>query len=118
MIGGGDPLPAGAWHHDRLPLVNEMARQGAHVSDDVVVVHEENSTWIARLHSARPDDVLATTVRSVPTGTVVTMCTPEHSPVAQWALDHGFKVVDTDTFCATPGIHLPPDLHCLDPGLA
>jgi hypothetical protein len=53
----------------------------------------------------------------MPSGTVVTMCTPEHSRIAAWAQDTGFSVKDYDTFCATPEVHIPEDLHCLDPGL-
>jgi GNAT superfamily N-acetyltransferase len=117
-IGDGVPLPIGAWQHDRVSLVNEMARQGAHVTGDVVVVPGEATVWIARLQSARPVDVLVAALAGLAPGSVVTMCTPEHAPVADWALDHGFNVVDYDSFCATPGVSLPPDLHCLDPGLA
>ena len=37
---------------------------------------------------------------------------------ARWAQDNGFAMYDYDSFCATPGVELPGDLHCLDPGLA
>jgi GNAT superfamily N-acetyltransferase len=116
--GGDMPLPTGAWQHDRVSLVNEMARQGAHVAGDVVVMPDTTKTWIARLQSGRSVEVLAAALDGLTPGAAVTMCTPEHSPVADWAQDHGFTVVDYDTFCATPGVSLPPDLHCLDPGLA
>jgi GNAT superfamily N-acetyltransferase len=117
-IGDGVPLPNSEWQHDRVSLVNEMARQGAHVTTDVVVVPDATKTWIARLQSARPLEVLAAALAGMTPGAVVTMCTPEHSPVADWAQDHGFNVVDYDSFCATAGVSVPPDLHCLDPGLA
>jgi hypothetical protein len=117
-IGDGVPLPNGAWQHDRLSLVNEMARQGAHVTLDVVVVPDAAKTWIARLQSARPVEVLAAALAGLSPGAAVTMCTPEHGPVADWAQNHGFKVVDYDSFCATLRVRLPADLHCLDPGLA
>jgi hypothetical protein len=117
-IGGGVPVPDGEWQHDRISLVNELARQGAHVTVDAVVVPDAAKTWIARLQSARPVEVLAAALAGLTPGAAVTMCTPEHSPVADWAQDHAFKVVDYDSFCATPGVGLPPDLHCLDPGLA
>jgi GNAT superfamily N-acetyltransferase len=117
-IGDGMPLAKGEWQHDRVSLVDEMARQGAHVTADVVVVPDTSKAWIARLQSARPVEVVAAAIAGLTPGTTVTMCTPEHSPIADWAQDRGFKVVDYDSFCATPGVTLPADLHCLDPGLA
>ena len=59
-----------------------MARQGAHVSSDVVSMPEGNGVWIARLQSARPVEALAEVLGGLTAGTVVTMCTPEHSAVA------------------------------------
>ena len=117
-VGDGMTPPNGEWQHDRVSLVNEMARQGAHVTADVVVAPEATKTWIARLQSARPVEVLVAALAGLTPGAVVTMCTPEHSPVGDWAQDHGFEVMDYDSFCATPGVSVPPDLHCLDPGLA
>ena len=117
-VGGGPHLPAGEWRHERAALVEQMARQGAHVSSDVVSMPDGNGVWIARLQSARPVETLAEVLAGLTAGTVVTMCTPEHSAVAEWAQDNGFTVSDYDTFCATPGVELPGDLHCLDPGLA
>ena len=117
-IGGGPELPVGEWRHGRVALVQQMARQGAHVSSDVVSMPEDNGTWIVRLQSEHPVESLAAALAGLTAGTVVTMCTPEHSEVARWAQDRGFAVSDYDSFCATPGVELPPDLHCLDPGLA
>ena len=117
-VGGAGELPAGQWLHGRIALVEEMARQGAHVSTDIVSVSDGNGVWIARLDSARPVGALTAALAGLTPGTIVTMCTPEHSPVAQWAQDKGFAVVDYDTFCATPNVDIAGDLHCLDPGLA
>ena len=117
-IGGGAELPVDQWRHGRAALVEQMARHGANVSADVVLMPEANGVRIARLVSADPVEALAAVLGGLSPGTVVTMCTPEHSPVAQWALDHGFVVSDYDTFCATPDAVIPDDLHCLDPGLA
>ena len=116
--GGGSGLPVAAWQHDRMSLVEEMASQGAHVSADVVSIPDKTGIWIARVHSARPVKALSATLAGLPRGTVVTMCVPEYSPVATWAQSHGFEATEYDTFCATPDVALPPDLHCLDPGLA
>ncbi len=117
-LGGGGGLPVADWNHDRLSLVQEMARQGAHVTADAVSIPHNGGIWIARLHSTRPIKVLSATLAGLTAGTVVTLCTPEHSPVAVWAQKSGFEVDDHDTFCATPDLVLPDDLHCLDPGLA
>ena len=117
-IGGGAAVPVDEWRHGRAALVEQMARQGAHVSADVVWMPEDNGAWIARLQSDRPVEVLAAALAGLTAGTVVTMCTPEHSAVAQWAQDNGFAVSDYDTLCATPDATIPDDLHCLDPGLA
>ena len=95
-----------------------MTHQGAHVSADVVSMTDHSGVWIARLQSAQPVAALAAPLAGLTRGTVVTMSTPEHSPVAVWAQQNGFAVVDHDTFCATPHADIPDDLHCLDPGLA
>jgi GNAT superfamily N-acetyltransferase len=116
--GGGTGLPVATWRHERLSLVEMMASQGAHVSADAVSIPDETGIWIARVHSARPVKAVSATLAGLQRGTVVTMCVPEQSPVAVWAQEHGFAVTDHDRFCATPGVVLPPDLHCLDPGLA
>ena len=116
-IGGGD-LPAGPWRHDRQSLVGAMAVQGAHVSADAVSMPAKGGISIMRLQSPHPIDTLNASLRAIPAGTVVTMCTPEHSVIATWAQSHGFSVTDHDTFCATPGVDIAEDLHCLDPGLA
>jgi GNAT superfamily N-acetyltransferase len=117
-IGGGPEPPVEEWRHGRAPLVEQMARQGAHVSSDAVWMPENDDMRIVRLQSARPVEALAAVLTGLTAGTVVTMCTPEHSDVARWAQDNGFSVYDYDSFCATPGVELPGDLHCLDPGLA
>ncbi len=116
--GGGTGLPAGAWQHERLSLVERMASQGAHVTADVVTIPEGTAIWIARVHTARPVKAVSATLAGMPRGSAVKLCVPEYSPLATWALKSGFAEADYDTFCATPGVDLPPDLHCLDPGLA
>jgi GNAT superfamily N-acetyltransferase len=116
--GGGTGLPAAEWQHERRSLVERMASQGAHVSADVVSIPEDPAIWIARVQTARPVKAVSATLAGLPRGSVVKLCVPEYSPLATWALKSGFAETDYDTFCATPGIALPPDLHCLDPGLA
>ena len=116
-IGGGPEPPVGQWRHGRASLVDQLARQGAHVSSDVVWMPEDNGVWIVRLQSVRPVEALAAALAGLTAGTVVTMCTPEHSEVARWAQENGFAVYDYDSFCATPGVELPGDLQCLHPGL-
>ena len=116
--GGGTGLPVARWQHDRVKLVEQMVAQGARVTADVVAAPDETGIWIARLQTARPVKALSATLAGLTRGTVVNMCVPEYSPLATWALKSGFAEVDHDTFCATPDVGLPPDLHCLDPGLA
>lgn len=70
------------------------------------------------MQGAQPVAALVATLTGLTRGTVVTMCTPERSPVSVWAQQNGFAVVDHDTFCATSHADIPDDLHCLDPGLA
>ena len=116
--GGGTGLPAATWQHERLSLVERMSSQGAHVSADAVSIPDETGIWIARVQTARPVKAVSATLAGMTPGTVVNMCVPEYSPLATWALKSGFAEVDFDTFCATPDVVVPPDLHCLDPGLA
>lgn len=116
--GGGSGLPAATWQHDRVSLVERMVTMGAHVTADVVATPDETGIWIARVQTERPVKALSATLAGMTPGTVVNMCVPEYSPLAPWALKSGFAEVDFDTFCATPEVALPPDLHCLDPGLA
>ena len=117
-LGGGAALPVEPWRHDRQSLVEQMARQGAYVTGDVVSMPDKGGIWIMRLHSTDPIDALAAAIQAMPAGMMVTICTPEHSPIAVWAQARGFVVTDHDTFCATPDADIAPDLHCLDPGLA
>ena len=117
-VGGGERPAVEPWRHDRVSLVEQMARQGAHVSADVVAMPDHAGVWIARLQCAQPLASLNATLAGLTRGTVVTMCAPEHSPVAMWAQQNGFAVVDHDMFCATSHADIPDDLHCLDPGLA
>jgi GNAT superfamily N-acetyltransferase len=117
-LGGGVGMPVAEWQHDRVPLVQEMARRGAHVTADAVSMRDGTRVRITRLQGSRPVKVLSATLAGLAPGTVVTMCTPEHSPVAAWAQKNGFEVDDYDTLCATSGADVPGDLHCLDPGLA
>ena len=95
-----------------------MVAQGARVTADVVAIPDDTGIWIARVQTARPVKALSATLAGLARGTIVNMCVPEYSPVAAWAQKSGFDVVDHDTFCATADVALPPDLHCLDPGLA
>jgi hypothetical protein len=115
---GGKGHPVGPWRHDRLRLVEQMARQGAHVSPDVVWMPDATGVWLARLQSDLPIDVLSVALAGLPRNTAVSMCVPDYSPVATWSQKNGFVITDYDTFCATPHVQLPPDLHCLNPGLA
>ena len=115
--GGGTGLAAATWQHERLSLVERMASQGAHVTADVVSIPDEGAIWIARVQTARPVKAVSATLAGLARGSKVKLCVPEYSPLATWALKSGFAEVDFDTFCATPDVALPPDLHCLDPGL-
>jgi GNAT superfamily N-acetyltransferase len=117
-LGGVAALPVEPWRHGRQSLVEQMARQGAHVTGDVVATPDKGGIWIARLQSTHPVDALVRSLQAMAVGMTVTMCTPEHSPVALWAQSHGFAVTDHDMFCATPDADIAADLHCLDPGLA
>ena len=116
--GGGTGTPAGPWQHGRVKLVEQLAAQGAHVSADVVWMPQESGVWIARVHSIKPVKVVSAVLAGLSPATVVNMCVPEYSPLAIWALNSGFNEIDCDTFCSTPDVTMPPDLHCLDPGLA
>jgi GNAT superfamily N-acetyltransferase len=116
--GGGTGTPDGSWQHDRIQLVEQMAAQGAHVSADVVWIPQESGVWIARVHATKPVKAVSAVLAGLSAGTVVNVCVPEYSQLATWALNSGFNEIDCDTFCSTPDVTIPPDLHCLDPGLA
>lgn len=116
--GGGTGMPTGSWQHDRIQLVEQMSAHGAHVSADAVWMSEETGVWIARVQSTKPVKVVSAILAGLSRDTVVKICVPEYSPLAPWALNSGFDEIDCDTFCSTPDVTMPPDLHCLDPGLA
>jgi GNAT superfamily N-acetyltransferase len=116
--GGGSLPPAAAWRHDRASLVEQWGRTGAHVSSDIVLVPDGGGRRIARLQHAEPVHLVEAVVAGLPAGTRVTMCVPEVSVLAAWAPAHDFSVTAFDTFRATAGVVLAPDLHVLDPGLA
>ena len=116
-VGGAPAFVEAPWGHDRVELVDYYVTRAGRHDADVVLVPEGDEIDIARLQGsngpARFDAVLA----ALPAGTSVTCCAPEHGAVATHALARGFEVFDNDIFCAAPGITLPADLHCLNPGL-
>jgi hypothetical protein len=115
--GGGGALSPGAWRHDRLALVGQMERDGATVYPDALLATESDGLWLARLCGDAPVEVFISVISSLPAGTIVRFCAPEHSPVVVAALDRGFTVTDHDIFMSSPGVGIDPLLHCLDPGL-
>jgi GNAT superfamily N-acetyltransferase len=112
------PLVSGPWGHDRSSMVAMLERQGARVHADVVLMPEAAGIWIARLQSIDPRATFRAAIAACPVGATVRCCVPEGSPVAADAQRLGFAIVDHDIFCATDGVRLADDLHCLDPGLA
>lgn len=112
------PAPAPPWRSGRPEFAAYFERRGGAVLDNAALrVDHDGTNVIARLQdqcgAAAFDAVLAL----LPTGSTVTCCSPEHSPVAARALERGFEVFDHDIFCCSPGVALADDLHCLDPGL-
>ncbi|HEY0519084.1 MAG TPA: GNAT family N-acetyltransferase [Ilumatobacteraceae bacterium] len=118
VTGGGAPLVAAAWRHDRSDLVSAFAANGAVVMADAVVIPTKRGSWLARLQSDGPIDVVRDIFESLPAGSAVTLCVPEHSVLCRWLLENGFAIIDHDTFFATRSVDLPADLHCIHPGLA
>ena len=112
--GGGAPLPAAPWAHDRTDLVTHLALLGAVVSAHQVLLPGE-VTMVLRVVSPDPDALLHV-MAGLP-ATMVEVSVPEHDPAVAGLLQQGFEVVDTDTFCATDGVELPAELRCVHRGL-
>jgi GNAT superfamily N-acetyltransferase len=118
--GRGAPLPAGEWRHDRHELVTYYSSMG--VGDEQVGHHRraarpDEPHRVLRMVSEQPEVDVAHVLASLPEGDTVEWCVPAPSPAAAWLLEHGFAVVDDDLFCATPGMHLVPQLVALHRGL-
>ena len=118
--GGGAPLEVGAWGHDRHDLVAYFASAGAEVGPDHVVqraARPGEPHRVLRMVSEQPDIDGARLLAALPAGDLMECCVPAPSPFAMWLQAHGFEVVDDDLFCATPGVHLVPQLLALHTGL-
>ena len=118
---------------DRPELADHFRALGADVRANAILLgetltgtedHAETETRpaqaidIVRLRDPRGIVAFDELLASLPAGASVSCCAPEHSPVASHARANGFVVVDHDVFCATAGVSIPLDLHCLHPGLA
>ena len=115
-VGGGPPMPAGAWRHDRRDLVEYFRSRGASVgADHVVLPGPVSIVW--RLVSDRPDIDAAALLAALPAGADVEWSLPEPHPLAAWLLARGFQVVDRDVCCATDGVHLVPQVCSVHRGL-
>lgn len=118
--GGGSPLPAGEWRHDRHELVAYFSSGGADVGADQVVQRPTRPGGphrVMRMMSERPEDDAARLLASLPVGETIEWCVPEPSPLATWLRANGFAVVDDDLFCATPGVQPARKLVALHRGL-
>jgi hypothetical protein len=109
--------PGGSWRGGRPELAAYFVGRGGTVIDNAIVIDDGALIEIARFQDRRGAAAFDELLASLPNGSTVTCCSPEDSPVAQRALGRGFEIVDHDIFCATPGVTLPVDLHCLNPGL-
>jgi len=105
------------WRRARPDLADYFERRGGSITDNAAVITRDGETIVARLQDHGGADAFDAVLAEVPANEIVTCCAPEHSPVAARALARGFEVFDNDIFCCSPGVALPDDLHCLDPGL-
>lgn len=120
--GTGSAVPTidGPWRHDRHELIGYYESLGAEVGADHVLQRSTDPRTphrVVRMMSDQPavdiDRILAT----VPADDTVELCVPAPSPLAALLQTRGFAVVDDDLFCATPGVHLVPQLVVLHRGL-
>lgn len=112
---GSPPVPP--WRSGRPELAAYYESRGGAVSDNAALIERDGTTFVARLQDDRSADAFDALLASLPSGSTVTCCSPEHSPVAHRAVQRGFEVFDNDVFCCSPGVVLTDELHCLDPGL-
>ncbi|MCU1364635.1 MAG: hypothetical protein JWN39_274 [Ilumatobacteraceae bacterium] len=102
---------------DRPELAEHFRALGAAIRSTSIVLTHADGIDVVRLRDARGTDAFDELLATFSARSTVTCCVPDHSPVAAHALSIGFVVVDHDVFCATAGVELPSDLHCLHPGL-
>ncbi|MCU1401327.1 MAG: hypothetical protein JWN62_4436 [Acidimicrobiales bacterium] len=114
--GAGSPAPVDS-SDDRPELADCFRSLGAVVRPGSIVLADADGVNIVRLRDRRGADAFDELLASFAPGTPVSCCVPEHSPVAFHASAIGFVVVEHDVFCASPGVEIPVDLHCLHPGL-
>lgn len=108
---------AASWRSARPELAAYYEHRGGSVGDNAALIERDGTTFIARLQDHRGAAAFDAVLASLPTDSMVTCCSPEHSPVAARALARGFEIVDHDIFCSSAGVGVDDDLHCLDPGL-
>ncbi|MEN9645343.1 MAG: hypothetical protein RL238_2012 [Actinomycetota bacterium] len=118
--GGGPPTESGQWRHDRHELVDFYVSLGAAISPDLVLLrspHVGEPHRVLRMMSEHPEAEVDTLLAALPGGEQVELCVPAPSPLAALLSHRGFEVIDQDLFCATPGVHLVPQLVALHRGL-
>lgn len=116
--GGGPPVRAGRWAHDRLDLIDAWAVEGATVTTDTVFqVRDAHTAVVYRVMGADPVARVEEILRGLPAGVAVTLCVPEWQPLGEWLKSNGFDATEHDLWCATPGVDADPLLAVVHPGL-
>jgi hypothetical protein len=64
-----------------------------------------------------PDDALSTLMAGFAVGADVELSVPAHSAALAWLMLHGFRIVDVDIFCSSPGVVIPENLWVVHRGL-
>lgn len=119
--GGGPPLVASPWQHDRRDLVDYFGSLGAVVDGGCVVSSDEAGDrplhTVLRLVADDPSPVVDALLRALPEGHDVVLSVPEPHPIVPVLEAHRFTVEEHDVFFATDGVHLVPQLTSVHRGL-
>ena len=116
---GGSLLTPRPWSGGNSAVARHLATSGA-VSTGYALVTQRGE--MAHLHRVEaPVEVavgaLAEVCSGLPAGTTIELSVPADSVLLAWLVLHGFRVVDVDIHCATPGFVLDPRLAAVHRGL-
>ena len=116
--GGGELLASGEWRHDRPEIAEHVLTQHGWCTGDVLVSRSGDFVRVLRMvGDSAPDDALSTLMAGFAVGADVELSVPAHSPALAWLMLHGFRIVDVDIFCSTPGVVVPENLWVVHRGL-
>lgn len=116
-VGGGEPLVAAQWGHDRHQLIDHFRGAGALVTDHSVVHRRAGAVEVWRVQGDESPRALADIVTSHHAGDTITLAILESHPLVAWLERQGFRESGHDVWCRSPDVDTTTVVTCVHAGL-